>query len=79
MSRSARAALTAIQRQAQQDVLAASQPAAAAAAAPQIRAMSKASGLYRNASWDLVDAVVNEKTVKLEDVKEASCQRTSAK
>jgi hypothetical protein len=33
--------------------------------------MSKASTLYRNASWDLVDAVVNDKTTKLEDVKEA--------
>jgi hypothetical protein len=58
-------------RQQAQDAFAASQPAAAAAAAPQVRAMSKASTLYRNASWDLVDAVVNEKTVKLEDVKEA--------
>ena len=58
-------------RQQAQDVFAASQPAAAAAAAPQVRAMSKARSLYRNASWDLVDAVVNEKTVKLEDVKEA--------
>jgi hypothetical protein len=59
------------QRQAQQDAAAATAPAAAAAGAPMQRAQSKASSLYRNANWDLVDAAVNDKTVKLEDVKEA--------
>ena len=59
------------ERQVAQDTAAASQPAAAAAGAPLLRAQAKSSSLYRNASWDLVDAVVNDKTVKLEDVKEA--------
>jgi len=59
------------ERQVAQDAAATTAPAAAAAGAPLLRAQSKASSLYRNGSWDLVDAVVNEKTVKLEDVKEA--------
>ena len=59
------------QRQVQQDAAAATAPAAAQAGAPMLRAQSKASSLYRNANWDLVDAAVNEKTVKLEDLKEA--------
>jgi hypothetical protein len=59
------------QRQVAQDAFAASQPAAAAAGAPLLRAQSKASSLYQNATWDLVDAVVNQKTIKLDDVKEA--------
>jgi hypothetical protein len=59
------------ERQVAQDAAAATAPAAAAAGAPLVRAQAKASGLYRNAGWDLVDAVVNEKTVKLEEVKES--------
>jgi hypothetical protein len=59
------------ERQVAQDQAAASAPAAVAAGAPLQRAQSKSSSLYRNAGWDLVDAVVNEKTVKLEDVKDA--------
>ena len=55
-----------LERQAKQDAAAAAQ-----AGAPMQRAQSKASSLYRNANWDLVDAAVNDKTVKLEDVKEA--------
>jgi hypothetical protein len=58
-------------RQELQDSFAASQPAAVAAGAPVQRAVSKANSLYRNSSWDLVDAVVIDKKVKLEDVKEA--------
>jgi len=44
----------------------------AASAAPAIgvqRAVSKSSAQYRNAEWDLIDAVT-ENTVKLEDLKE---------
>ncbi|MEA2735253.1 MAG: hypothetical protein QOE14_1704 [Humisphaera sp.] len=58
-------------RQLQQDAAASTAPAAAQAGAPLLRAQSKASSLYRNGSWDLVDAVVNEKTVKLEELKDA--------
>ena len=58
-------------RQEAQDAAAATAPAAAQAGAPYLRAQSKSSAMYRNGSWDLVDAVVNEKTVKLDDVKEA--------
>ncbi len=46
--------------------------AAAAGAAPAVaaeRAATKASGLYRNSMWDLVDAT-RDGTVKLEDMKE---------
>jgi len=59
------------ERQVAQDQAAATAPAAAAAGAPLLRAQAKSSSLYRNGSWDLVDAVVNDKTVKLEDVKDA--------
>jgi hypothetical protein len=59
------------ERQVAQDQAAATAPAAAAAGAPLLRAQAKSSSLYNNASWDLVDAVVKEKTVKLEDVKDA--------
>ena len=55
----------AAQRQAAQDANAARSAAGAAAA----RASFKASGLYRNADWDLVDAV-QEGKVKLESLKE---------
>ncbi len=58
-------------RQAAQDLAAVNTPAAAAAGAPVQRAVSKANSLYKNSQWDLVDAVVTEKTTKLEDVKEA--------
>src|SRR5439155_17781353 len=58
-------------RQSQQDAAAATAPAALAAGAPVQRAVSKANALYRNANWDLVDAVVNDKTVKLDEVKDA--------
>jgi hypothetical protein len=61
---------TAAARQVAQDAYAATQPAALAAGAPVQRAVSKANALYKNGSWDLVDAVVNDKTVKLDDVKE---------
>lgn len=57
-------------RQEAQDLAAASQPAAAAAGAPVQRALAKASTLYTNASWDLIDAM-KKGTVKLEDLKEA--------
>ena len=63
------AGVPAQQRQAQQD-LAAAAPAAASAGAPVARAVAKSNALYSNANWDLVDAV-NQKNVKLEDVKEA--------
>ena len=58
-------------RQSQQDAAAATAPAALAAGAPVQRAVSKANALYRNANWDLVDAVVNDKTIKLDEVKDA--------
>jgi hypothetical protein len=58
-------------RQEAQDAFAATQPAAAAAGAPVQRAVSKANGLYKNGNWDLVDAVVNDKSIKLDDLKEA--------
>jgi hypothetical protein len=58
------------ERQAQQDSFAATAPAAAAAGAPVQRAVSKANAMYKNSKWDLVDAVVNDKTVKLDDVKD---------
>jgi hypothetical protein len=57
-------------RQAAQDANASTAPAAVAAAAPQLRAMSKASSLYQNSSWDLVDATKDGK-VKIDDVKES--------
>jgi hypothetical protein len=60
------AGLTGATRQELQDVNAAS----AAPSAPVQRAVSKASALYSNAHWDLVDAV-QQKKVKLEDVKES--------
>ena len=59
-----------LQRQSLQDSFAATAPAAAAAGAPVQRAVSKANAMYKNSKWDLVDAVVNEKTVKLDDVKD---------
>lgn len=52
-------------RQAAQDANAVNQSAGSASA----RAFSKANGLYRNASWDLVDAV-SEKQVELSKVKD---------
>ena len=56
------------ERQVAQDAAAASQPAALAAGAPVQRAVAKSSSFYRNASWDLVDAV--EEGKKLEDLKD---------
>lgn len=61
----AEARLAAKDRQVQQD----SNAAGAQPGAAQQRAGVKASGLYNNAHWDLVDAL-REKLVKLEDVKE---------
>ncbi len=57
-------------RQVSQDTNAATAPAAAAAGAVVLRCRAKASGLYRNGSWDLADACTEGK-VKIEDVKEA--------
>lgn len=55
-------------RQEAQDTAATASPAAAAAGAPVERAVAKSSALYRNSSWDLVDAA-KDKTVKLEELK----------
>jgi hypothetical protein len=57
-----------LQRQAAQDANAQSVGAAAPASVAQ-RSLSKANGTYRNATWDLVDAV-KEKQVVLKDVKD---------
>lgn len=49
--------------------------AAAESVAPAARAAAKAGGLYRNSSWDLVDALEDGK-VKLEDVKKDDLPET---
>ena len=56
-------------RQAAQDALAAA-PAQAAAGATVERSLSKAQAVYKNSTWDLVDAT-RENKVKLEEVAEA--------
>jgi hypothetical protein len=54
------------QRQVAQDANAATQPASGAA---QQRAVAKSTGMYRNGSWDLVDAT-KDGNVKLAEMKE---------